>query len=254
MARPTKRKDGIPMTGAEREAKRYARKRKSINRKRRTLRKLAKQGNEAELRREASRNAPPLPDGATLLIGDCRELLATQPDNSVALILTDPPYAREAEPLYWAIAENAPRLLIDGGSLVCYGGNLTEARDQRIFDQYLTRQPQCIMPLSPAQPLFGPKVFAKHRPIHWYTKGPRRGASMMPTVFVSAGKDKIAHPWAQGDGGVWVPIEHLTNPGELILDPCAGTARWGRIATAMGRRWMGFDIAEGGTTTIAVAT
>jgi hypothetical protein len=34
MGRPTKRKDGIAMTGAEREARRYARKKKSINRRR----------------------------------------------------------------------------------------------------------------------------------------------------------------------------------------------------------------------------
>jgi DNA modification methylase len=50
---------------------------------------------------------------------------------------------------------------------------------------------------------------------------------------------------------VEVPIKHLTNPGELIVDPFAGTAEWGRIAHKMGRRWLGADIARGGTTAIA---
>jgi DNA modification methylase len=50
---------------------------------------------------------------------------------------------------------------------------------------------------------------------------------------------------------VWIPIEHLTEPGELIVDPFAGTGTWLRIAAAMGRRALGCDLAEGGTETIA---
>jgi DNA modification methylase len=73
---------------------------------------------------------------------------------------------------------------------------------------------------------------------------------MMPDVFVSPGPDKLAHPWAQGEGGVWVPIEHLTEPGELIVDPFCGTATWLRIAASMGRRCIGADVVEGGAATV----
>ena len=59
--------------------------------------------------------------------------------------------------------------------------------------------------------------------------------------------DKDWHAWGQGAGGVQVPIEHLTVPGELIVDPFAGAAQWGRVANQMGRRWLGADIAAGGT-------
>jgi hypothetical protein len=40
--------------------------------------------------------------------------------------------------------------------------------------------------------------------------------------------------------------EHLTEPGELIIDPFAGTGTWGTIAASMGRRWLGADVVEGG--------
>jgi hypothetical protein len=248
-------KDG-PMTHAERQARYRARKRKSINRRRRTLYKLAKEGDgreAARLRREASRNAEPLPDGRELRIGDCRKMLADIPNDSVALVLTDPPYTFEADLLWHWLAEFAARVLVPGGSLICYTGHARVPRDHAILGAHLTHICPCYMPLSPAQRLLGKSknVIVSHRPIHWYAKGYRRGNSLMPDVFISPKRDKLGHAWAQGEGGVWVPIEHLTAPGDLIVDPFAGTGTWGRIAAEMGRRWIGADLAEGGTTTIA---
>jgi DNA modification methylase len=52
--------------------------------------------------------------------------------------------------------------------------------------------------------------------------------------------------WQQGEAGVWQLVEHLTDPGERIVDPFAGTADWGRTAVAMGRRWIGADVVSGG--------
>jgi hypothetical protein len=253
--RPTVRKDGIPLTSAERQARRRKRVGKSINRRRRTQRKLAKQDKRWALQREASRNAPPLPDEAELRIGDAREVLADIPDDSVALILTDPPYARAAEPLYEWLAEFAARVLIPGGSLICWIGCWNVPRITGILAGPLNWHWLCHMPLNGgSQRLFGKQVISHARPIAWCTKGPRRGgraALLMPDVFVSPRRDKLAHDWAQGEGGVWVPIENLTEPGELIVDPFAGTATWGRIAAAKGRRWIGADIEAGGSTRIA---
>jgi hypothetical protein len=69
-------------------------------------------------------------------------------------------------------------------------------------------------------------------------------------VIYTGGRDKTAHEWGQGTGGVGVFIEGLTNPGEVIVDPFAGTMAWGKIAHGMGRRWVGADIVKGGSTTI----
>jgi len=253
MARPTVRRDGIPMTAAERKRRQRAnpKKRRSENYKARKRYRASKQDTEARRRREASRNAPPLPDGAVLRIGDCREELADIPDNSVPLILTDPPYGNAAELLYRWLAEFAARVLIPGGALICYTGHTRLPRDQAILGAQLTYHHQCIVLFTQPQRLFGRNMLVSHRQVLFYTKGPSRHRSLMPDVWISPKRDKLAHVWAQGEGGVWVPIEHLTAPGELILDPFAGTGTWGRIATQMGRRWIGVDIAEGGTETIA---
>jgi hypothetical protein len=251
LGRPSIRKDGVPMTGAEREARRRARKGKSINRRRRTLRKQKKQDDEARLRRERSRNAPPLPDGADLRIGDCREVLADVADNSIPLILTDPPYGKDAEPLYRWLAQFAARVLIPGGSLICYTGQACLPRDFAIFGAHLTWQWLCTMRHTQPQRLFGANVIVTHKPVLWYVKQFRRGRSLMPDGLISPHRDKLSHAWAQGEGGIWAPIEHLTEPGEVIVDPFAGTGAWGRIAVQMGRRWIGADIVEGGTTAVA---
>jgi DNA modification methylase len=112
------------------------------------------------------------------------------------------------------------------------------------------------MPHTQPQKLFGAGVFATFKPVLWFVKGHRRilpsgQRPLMTDEFISPRRDKLAHEWAQGEGGVWVPIEHLSEPGDLIVFPFAGTCTWIRIAAMMGRRALGCDIAPGGTTTIA---
>jgi site-specific DNA-methyltransferase (adenine-specific) len=204
-------------------------------------------------RREASRSAAPIPDGMDYRVGDARAVLADISDNSVPLILTDPPYGNDAEPLYQWLAQWASRVLIPGGSLICYTGQSRLNRDIAIFGKQLTYWWLCVMPHGDAQRLPGRFVTAKFKPVLWYVKNHRRGRSLMPDMLVSPKKEKLAHDWAQGEGGVWVPIEHLTKPGELIVDPFAGTGRWGQIAIAMGRRWIGADIVQGGSKTVLAA-
>jgi hypothetical protein len=55
----------------------------------------------------------------------------------VPLILTDPPYGNAAEPLYRWLADFATRVLIAGGSLICFTGTARLNRDMRIFDERL---------------------------------------------------------------------------------------------------------------------
>jgi DNA modification methylase len=65
----------------------------------------------------------------------------------------------------------------------------------------------------------------------------------------SKAKDKL-HPWGQSPG-VWQWVDSLTNPRELVVDPFCGYGEWGWTCGTMGRRWIGSDIADGGSTRIA---
>ena len=210
-----------------------------------TLKDWAKE--ETRLKRERSRSATVIPDGLEFRLGDCRRVLADIPESSVPLILTDPPYGDEAEQLYRWLAEWAARVLIPGGSLVCYTGQSRLDRDTAIFSTHLRYWWLLTMPHDQKQRFAGKFVTAGFKPVLWYVKGFRRGRSLVPDVLKSPARDKTTHNWSQGEGGIGPLIEHLTEPGELVVDPFAGTARWGEIATNMGRRWIGADIEKGGT-------
>lgn len=199
---------------------------------------------QTQARREASRNAEPLPDGMDLRHGDARGQLADVAPESVALVLTDPPYGDEAEPLYQWLAEWAAKVLVPGGSLICYTGQSRLDRDMAIIGQHLRYWWLLAMMHDQSQRLPGKFVIPGFKPVLWYVRDSRRGRTLVPDVLKPPARDKELHNWAQGEGGVSALIEHLTEPGELILDPFAGTATWGKIAAGMGRHWIGATLAE----------
>jgi hypothetical protein len=210
---------------------------------------------DSERRREASLGAVALVDGMDLRIGDCRVVLSDIADNSVPLILTDPPYGIVSEGLYEWLAQFAARVLVPGGSLICYTGQGTLPRDYHILGKHLKYNWTPIMLHNAAQKLFAAGVVAYHKPILWYVKDFRRPdangrRTLIPDVVHDSKRDKSTHDWAQGDGGVRRWIHQLTEPGETIVDPFCGTAEWGRITCQEGRRWIGADIALGGTETV----
>jgi hypothetical protein len=200
-------------------------------------------------RREASQRA--LPSTAfDLRIGDAREVLADVPSASVHLVLTDPPYGDDAEPLYHWLAEWSARVLIDGGSLICFTGHSRLDRDLRIFTQHLRWWWLLAMRHNQAQRLPGKFVMVEFKPVLWFVKNHRRGRTLVNDVLRSDRRDKDGHDWGQGDGGIELLVQQLTDPDERIADPFAGTGQWGEIAVRMGRAWVGADVKPGGAAAV----
>jgi hypothetical protein len=77
------------------------------------------------------------------------------------------PYGNEAEPLYEWLARFAARVLIPGGSLICYTGLALLPRDHRIFGEHLTYLAEAVMQHDSAQGLFGLCVIVNHKLILW---------------------------------------------------------------------------------------
>jgi hypothetical protein len=213
--------------------------------------KLCRQAEEAKYaesreRRAASRAAPPIPP--EFRVGDCREVLHDIAAESVALVLTDPPWGSASEPLYHWLAEFAARVLVPGGSLICYTGITTWFRDAAIFAGRLQPRPLLHMPHSQERSMQGEFVRIGGRPVLWFSKGERRNRLIVPTVTRGT-KDKELHRWQQGDA-VWQWIEPLTDPGDLVVDPFCGSGEWGHTCAAMGRKWIGSDTHPNGSTTV----
>jgi hypothetical protein len=154
MGRPPIKNTG-PMPHTEVQARYRKRKRKSINLKARRKYQKDKEAPLRAARAAARASAPPLPAGATLRIGDAREVADTKPD-TVQLIVTDPPYGHDAEPLYLWLALWAVQVLIPGGHLVVYTGSALLDRDIQIFVAAGLRfRGECVLMFSPHQRLGG---------------------------------------------------------------------------------------------------
>lgn len=208
---------------------------------------LKKQSARAYSRRLA-RAAEPIPSGMEYRIGDCREVLTDIAPDSVALILTDPPYQDEADPLFEWLAEWSARVLVPGGSLICFPGTIAVLRRAAMFERHLSYWWMMAMMHTQPQRLYGRAVLVGHKPVLWFTKGDRRSRSLVPDTLYSKARDKDLHAWGQGDGGIRPVLEHLTELHELVVDPFAGSGVWGDIAHSLGRRWIGCDLVKGGST------
>jgi hypothetical protein len=95
------------------------------------------------------------------------------------------------------------------------------------------------------------EVMVDCKPVLHYVKGTRRRlAGRRPLLPIMINKDgarnKSAHKWEQGEAGVAMFIEHLSEPGELVIFPFDGTGRWSEIARKMGRRVIACDLKRGG--------
>lgn len=178
--------------------------------------------------------------------GDFRDVLADIPDGSVDLILTDPPYGDAATPIYGSLAKFADRVLVDGGSLVCYSG---QSVLPDVFNQ-MTPHLRYWWTLAlehthGGQQFPGKWVMVEWKPILWFVKEHRRGRGYVADRVRGTRPDKDTHEWAQGIEEVKYLIEQLTDPGNLVVDPFAGSGSFGVAAVHLGRHFIGADLNPG---------
>jgi hypothetical protein len=181
---------------------------------------------------------------------------------SAALVLADPYWPDWQEYAPW-VTDFAERVLIPNGSLLCWIGG---ANYREIINTIAARL-EYVWPLTMLHDNQGLHrgIFVRQGgcAVAWFMKAPAQrrsfpatenGATKLITPIVQSvikgARDKELHPWQQGDA-VWQWIEPLTAPGELIVDPFAGSGEWGRIAGQMGRQYVGCDLVEGGSTECA---
>jgi hypothetical protein len=221
---------------------------------------------ENRTRREVARqNIVPLPDGMDYRVGACWEVMNDIAVDSGALGVVEPPWKLEAEPLFHWSATYMARVIMPGGSILVFPGNLHGSllRRAKIFEaQGLQFQSVLTMLFTDELPVPGAFVRACSRPVLWFTKGRRRTRQIVSTVaksplldcvevdgipflIKSRKPDKKLLKWQQGE--IWQWVEPLTDPGDFVVDPFAGTGKWGEDIAAMGSRWIGCDIARGGS-------
>jgi 16S rRNA G966 N2-methylase RsmD len=197
---------------------------------------------------EAEGRETPTESDLEIRAGDFRDVLGDIGPESVTLILTDPPYPAEYLPLWNDLGAFGAKALVDGGSLVSYCGQsiMPDAIDRlRPHLRYwwtiamLHQHGTAMIP--------GKWVSAGWKPLLWFVRDRRLNTAMLadrisgsaPRKTQDAGDDGT---WAQGVEELEPIISALTNPGDLIVDPFAGSGSTGIAAARFGRRFIGAEI------------
>ena len=201
--------------------------------------------------RRAEADPPPvtrLGSGIEVHHGRFQEVLAQIEDDSVDLVLTDPPWQWDVETLdLWDdLGEFCSRVLRPGRALVAYSGSgcLAAAIDRLSshLDYFWAgalilpgrhNEVKAVMARDSSTPIV---FFSKgrYRPRHWFINS-----------LSSPGAEKDAHPWQKPLGNVAYYLECFSEPGELVCDPFLGGGTTAVAAQQKGRRFIGSDIDPG---------
>ena len=165
-------------------------------------------------------------------------------ENSIDLILTDPPYPKEYIGLWNDLAEYAEASLKPSGFLVAYSGqyNLPEVIS-RLSERLKYYWCFCLEHKGKSQIVNGVNVMCQWKPVLIFQKPPFKKFELTkPDYIISEDREKAGHDWQQSESGVCKLIELFSKENDIILDPFMGAGTIPYCAYKMNRRPIGIEI------------
>lgn len=166
-------------------------------------------------------------------------------EESVDLIFTDPPYPGEYLPLWKELSRFASRALKPGGLLVAYSGQyyLLEVMNNLATDLEYLWLGAVVLP-GANNAVQARKVQNASKPLLFFRRrgDTQTGLNWTGDTYRSEGRDKEHHHWGQSVGPARYYIEHLSEPGALVVDPFLGGGTTAAAAREVGRSFIGCDV------------
>ena len=192
-------------------------------------------------KREAE--AAELPHTANIVHGDLLEAGKELPDNSVDLILTDPPYLKNTLDAYDKLALFAAAKLKPGGLLLTYAGHCFIPEVIAALGCQLEYWwTFCCHHQGAVTRLQKLNLNVGWKPIFAYAKPPLACWWEPFSDTVGTGREKGDHDWQQAVGESETLIKNLSPKGGLIVDPFCGSGTVLLAAKNSGRKFWGCDI------------
>ena len=176
--------------------------------------------------------------------GRFQDICKDIPDNSIDHIITDPPYPKEFLQDWSDMGEIAKRILKPGGFCIAYSGKYHMVEVLERMTKNLDFYWQLILfhtgHLSAVHPV---KINTGYKPIFIFNKPPRTPQeNYVKDVIMGTGTEKFGHKWQQAEDELDVILQNFTKPGDLILDPFAGSGTTGVACLKNKRRSILIDI------------
>lgn len=153
---------------------------------------------------------------------------------------TDPPYA-DVE-AYSNLARLAKSKLRNGGLCVAYSGTYYLPDIMNLMAKHLTYWWTFALPLGGQHSRMNSRrVFQAWKPILAFSKG-KVEREWIVDCLPGRGREKTLHAWQQAENESEYLISKLSNKGELVVDPYAGSGTTLAVAKRLGRRYLGCEI------------
>jgi len=167
-------------------------------------------------------------------------------DNSIDLILTDPPYPGEFLDQWDRLGEFADRVLKPSKFLIAYSGQLNLNKTIQLLNKSLIYYWTFALVHKSNKQLIMPRnIFCGWKPLLVFQKKPyKKLEDKIEDIISGSGREKNLHDWAQAEDELKYIIENFTIENEIILDPFAGSGTTLVVAKKSNRKSIGIDINE----------
>ncbi len=188
-------------------------------------------------------------DSVLIYQGDCSTIMPYIPDGGIKLVLTDPPYMKEFLYTYQHLANECPRLMARGASLVTIVGHYAIPDVIKAFDGKLKyRWMFCINQFEGKHARMAMGIEVLWKPCLWYVKDAYpQGRGFIKDGFIVDGKlgqNKEHHKWEQDLSWAEFFIQKLTKEGDIVLDPFLGSGTVAVACLRLKRKCIGNDISS----------
>jgi hypothetical protein len=161
-------------------------------------------------------------------------------DNSVDLILADPPYGVEYLDLYSQLGEIAKRVLKPSKWLIVYCNVKFIPEATALLNQYLTYWwMMCLTYKGKVKMKYS--TFNSFRPVLLYHKQPPKLPKLLNDHFECDNREKDLHDWQQAQEPIRYIIERFTGAGDMVLDPMAGAGTVLKVCKDLRRKCIAID-------------
>ena len=198
--------------------------------------------------KESQHSSSELPSNVQLIHGNFIDISKNIPDNSIDLIITDPPYSERSLSLYKELAVIARRVLKPGASIISYCGTygIPQVLDY-MKEAGLTYYWIIAVKLQGSFARGWTKgISIKWKPLVWHIKGKDRfdTTDFISDLVDSTSPDKMSHDWQQSVNEAHHIISRLTVENQTVLDLMMGSGTTGIAALQLHRKFIGIELEE----------